>query len=102
MRERAARAPRSPALSYFHVREARAGIEPANSGFADRCLTTWLPRRPWSADAASKSNPRATRNLLFVPRFARVRATPDLRARVLNTRGRCEDYARRQLRRPSR
>src|SRR5690606_30807067 len=25
--------------------EAPAGIEPANSGFADRCLTTWL-RRP--------------------------------------------------------
>ena len=25
--------------------EAGAGIEPANSGFADRCLTTWLPRR---------------------------------------------------------
>src|SRR5437899_832525 len=25
--------------------EAGAGIEPANSGFADRDLTTWLPRR---------------------------------------------------------
>ena len=24
--------------------EAGAGIEPANSGFADRSLTTWLPR----------------------------------------------------------
>lgn len=27
------------------VGEARGGIEPPNSGFADRCLTTWLPRR---------------------------------------------------------
>ena len=27
--------------------EAGAGIEPANSGFADRSLTTWLPRREW-------------------------------------------------------
>jgi hypothetical protein len=26
-------------------KEAGAGIEPANSGFADRDLTTWLPRR---------------------------------------------------------
>ena len=25
--------------------EAGAGIEPANSGFADRDLTTWLPRQ---------------------------------------------------------
>jgi hypothetical protein len=24
--------------------KAGAGIEPANSGFADRDLTTWLPR----------------------------------------------------------
>ena len=28
-----------------HDLEAGAGIEPANSGFADRDLTTWLPRR---------------------------------------------------------
>ena len=26
------------------MKEAGAGIEPANSGFADRDLTTWLPR----------------------------------------------------------
>ena len=31
-------------------REAGAGIEPANSGFADRDLTTWLPRRLARAD----------------------------------------------------
>ena len=33
------------AISASITAEARAGIEPANSGFADRCLTTWLPRR---------------------------------------------------------
>jgi hypothetical protein len=30
---------------FYLCKEAGAGIEPANSGFADRDLTTWLPRR---------------------------------------------------------
>jgi hypothetical protein len=38
----------SVVLAFLDVRiainEAGAGIEPANSGFADRDLTTWLPR----------------------------------------------------------
>ncbi len=29
----------------YQVYEAGAGIEPANRGFADLGLTTWLPRR---------------------------------------------------------
>jgi hypothetical protein len=38
--------------------EAGAGIEPANSGFADRDLTTWLPRRCWR-DGEYRAAPRA-------------------------------------------
>ena len=34
--------------------EARGGIEPPNKGFADLCLTTWLPR-PGRADSSSHS-----------------------------------------------
>ena len=29
--------------------EARVGIEPTNTAFAEPCLTTWLPRQPDAA-----------------------------------------------------
>ena len=31
-------------LEYSTIKEATTGFEPVNSGFADRCLTTWLRR----------------------------------------------------------
>ena len=33
--------------------EARGGIEPPNKGFADLCLTTWLPRLTWKDPSPS-------------------------------------------------
>jgi hypothetical protein len=37
-------------LSISVLREAGTGIEPVNSGFADRGLTTWLPRQTKPSD----------------------------------------------------
>ena len=37
---------RSRTRAFWGDAEARTGFEPAYGGFANRCLTTWLPRRP--------------------------------------------------------
>ena len=53
-----------------HFVEAGAGIEPANSGFADRDLTTWLPRRVARADnivVAALVSSAEDREMAFAP-----------------------------------
>ncbi len=44
MRRANPRIQKSQRVSAIFIMEAWAGIEPANTGFADPCLTTWLPR----------------------------------------------------------
>jgi hypothetical protein len=67
-------------FSLVLTREAGAGIEPANSGFADRDLTTWLPRRCARADnivvAAFVSS--AERRYIDVQRGESLYNFPDL------------------------
>ena len=40
--------------------EARVGIEPTNKGFADLCLTTWLPRHNPGRSGAFRGLERET------------------------------------------
>jgi hypothetical protein len=37
--------------------EARIGFEPTCDGFANRCLTTWLPRRVFRLTADGRAPP---------------------------------------------
>src|SRR5206468_3243310 len=50
--------------------EAGAGIEPANSGFADRDLTTWLPRHCARRETIECRQALSTRGDLTIQRFA--------------------------------
>ena len=54
--------------SFYLRKEAGAGIEPANSGFADRDLTTWLPRRALSERKLSGARSDCQCSTLFVIR----------------------------------
>src|SRR5256714_11729838 len=52
------------------VFEAGAGIDPANSGFADRDLTTWLPRQCARSETIERSQALSTRGDLAIQRFS--------------------------------
>lgn len=55
-RQRGGQTPRKCLEFQIFGMEARVGIEPTNKGFADLCLTTWLPRP--DGEACLQNNPR--------------------------------------------
>jgi hypothetical protein len=52
------------------ILEARVGIEPTNKGFADLCLTTWLPRLRIGLHLQNTA-PRTRKSIRGLARFAR-------------------------------
>ena len=49
------------------VMEAEAGIEPANVGFANRCLTTWPLRLDETSSCAAKMLPQSGLVVVAIP-----------------------------------
>ena len=69
------------------------GFEPTYDGFANRCLTTWLPRRYAQSPAGSGNMPqrrrlakryRASESRLLASRLARL-LTPDVPTSAAST-----------------
>jgi hypothetical protein len=69
--------------------EARGGIEPPNKGFADLCLTTWLPRR--SPSRILHRYPVGFSKVKFVAtaRIAGIGRTRRVKRLLLLSRSRC-------------
>ena len=57
--------------------EATAGIEPANEGFADLCLTTWLRRLPELGKRICESSERPVKRQYSVTIYGPATAGAD-------------------------